>query len=122
MLNGNSATGYPLASGLLVQDASANPNNAFNAGTYTQDEFSYMHDVGIKMYCYPIPRVKLSLGYGLMYWSSVARPGNQIDFAVDSRLFPAGANPLPVATNPVFPFKTSGYVAHGLTMGAEFKF
>ena len=110
-------------SGLLVQEASANAGNAFNAGRYLRDQFSYMHDVGVKFFYVPLPNLKLSIGYALMYWSTVARAGDQVDFAVDSRLFPQNANPThPSATNPVFPFRNSGYVAHGLTLGAEFTF
>jgi len=46
-----------------------------------------MEDVGIKLAYFPSERLKLSIGYSLMYWSSVVRPGNQIDLSVDSRLF-----------------------------------
>ena len=33
-------------------------------------------------------RLKATVGYTLLYWSNVARPGDQIDLNVDSRQFP----------------------------------
>jgi hypothetical protein len=110
--NGGTST---RASGLLAQLAT-------NAGEYSQDTFAFMEDTGLKLAYYPTERLKLSLGYSLMYWSSVMRPGDAIDLSVDSRLFtnqvPAGAT----ATHPAFAFDTTHYLVHGLNVGLEFRF
>jgi hypothetical protein len=101
-------------SGLLVQEET-------NAGTHQRDEFSYMHDTGLKLVYFPTKRVKLSLGYSLMFFSDVLRPGDQIDTAVDSRLFPAVPAPAGAA-RPAFQFDSNHFYAHGLNLGLECRF
>jgi hypothetical protein len=100
-------------SGLLAQEST-------NAGLHEQDKFSFMNEAGVKLAFYPVERLKLSVGYSLMYWSSVVRPGFEIDTAVDGRLLttlpPAGA------TRPAFGFDPTDYLVHGLNFGAEFCF
>jgi hypothetical protein len=102
-------------SGLLAQAST-------NAGLHEQDKFSFMNEAGVKLAFYPVERLKLSVGYSLMYWSSVVRPGFEIDTAVDGRLLttlpPTGATP----THPAFWFDPTDYLVHGLNFGAEFRF
>jgi hypothetical protein len=100
-------------SGLLAQAAT-------NGGLHTQDKFSYMQDAGIKLVYYPIDRLRLSVGYSLMYWSSVERLGGAIDLGVDGRLLTA--LPPADATRPAFAFAPSGFYVQGFNLGAEFKF
>jgi len=101
-------------SGLLAQAST-------NAGTYIQDEFSFMEDVKVAIAYWPSPRFKISAGYSLMYWSSVVRPGEHIDFGVDGRLL---ANPAPPAdaVRPTFAFSPVGFFIHGLNLGMEYRF
>jgi hypothetical protein len=107
-------TGSTQNSGLLVQQET-------NAGTYQRDTFSYMHDTGIKLAYYPSEHIKLSLGYSLMFFSDVLRPGDLIDTSVDSRLFPATSPPTGVA-RPAFEFHSNHFYAHGLNLGIECRF
>lgn len=100
-------------SGLLVQQGS-------NAGVHTRDTFSYMHDTGLKLFYHPTERIRLSVGYSLMFFSSVLRPGDQIDTTVDSRFF--GAQPAPNAVRPAFDFNSTHFYAHGLNLGLECRF
>jgi hypothetical protein len=100
-------------SGLLVQQGS-------NAGLHTRDTFSYMHDTGIKLFYHPAERIKLSVGYSLMFFSSVLRPGDQIDTTVDSRFF--GPQPPADAVHPEFNFNSTHFYAHGLNLGLECRF
>ena len=100
-------------SGLLAQAAT-------NAAQHEQDKFSYTNEAGVKLAFYPTEHLKLSLGYALMYWSSVVRPGQHIDTAIDGRLltdFPPDN-----ATRPAFAFNPTDYLVHGLTFGAELRF
>jgi len=101
-------------SGLLVQEET-------NAGTHSQDEFSYMHDSGVKLAYYPTERIRLSVGYSLMFFSDVLRPGDQIDMAVDSRLFPP-TDPPAGAVRPAFAFNSNHFYMHGLNFGLECRF
>ncbi len=101
------------ASGLLAQALT-------NGGLHEQDKFSYMNEAGVKLAFYPVERLKLSLGYSLMYWSSVLRPGQEIDTFVDGRLLTAV--PPANATRPAFEFNPTDYLVHGLSFGAELQF
>lgn len=92
-----------------------------NSGTWTQDDFSFMEDVGLKLVWYPRERVKVSLGYNLMYWTSVARPGNHIDMQNNSGWFPQ-TGPDPTTPYPRFIWNPSDLFVHGLTTGVEFTF
>ena len=91
-----------------------------NGGQHVQDEFAFMEDIGIKLAYYPVERLKLSVGYSLMYWSSVVRPGEHIDLNVDGRWL-TGAPPAD-ATSPAFSFDTTGFYVHGLNLGVEYRF
>lgn len=97
-------------SGLLAQQLT-------NSSVHTQDVFSYMQEAGIKLAYCPTDHLKLSVGYSLMYWSSVARPGDHIDLIVDT-------TPLPgtVPTHPAFAFNPSNFLLHGLNCGLELRF
>lgn len=110
------STGSSPDSGLLAQSAT-------NAGVHEQDDFAFMEDVGFKLAYHPMNRMKVSLGYSLMFWSSVARPERHIDRRVDSRLFaPAGVPIDPAATNPAFSFDPTHFLIHGINAGVEFTY
>ena len=70
------------------------------------------------------PRVKATFGYTFLYWSNVARPGNQIDRNINPVNIPtSGAQGLgPAGGPPTFNFQQSGYWAQGLNFGLEFRF
>lgn len=96
-----------------------------NEGTHRRDEFSYMHDVGISLAYYPVERLKLSVGYSMIFFSDVVRPGEVMDTqggqpVVDSDWFGAPQAPLP--TRPAFDFNSTHYYVHGLNAGLEFRF
>jgi hypothetical protein len=61
-------------------------------------------------------RLRLTLGYSLIYWSDVARPGDQIDL----NLTPPTATI--AAVKPQFQLKTTDYWAQGLNFGLDFRF
>ena len=95
-----------------------------NEGTYRRDEFSYMHDVGISLAYYPVERLKLSVGYSMIFFSDVVRPGEVMDTyrgqaVVDSDWF---GTPLVDPTRPAFDFNSTHYYVHGLNAGLEFRF
>jgi hypothetical protein len=110
-------------SGLLAQSSDPTFNYRGNIGEYVRDEFAFMEDVGVELAYYPTPRLKLLVGYSLMYWSSVVRPADQIDFSLDGRL--VGGNPpipAPPAHHPELAFDATGFYIHGLNLGAEYRF
>jgi hypothetical protein len=100
------------ASGLLAQTT--------NRGLHEQDKFSFMDEAGVKLAFYPVERLKLSVGYSLMYWSSVVRPGFEVNTSIDGRLLTS--LPPANATQPSFAFDPTDYLVHGLNFGAELRF
>ena len=72
------------------------------------------------------PHARAFVGYDLLYWSTVVRPGDQIDPVLDVTQIPNfallhGQTP----TNqgrPLVPFKESGFWAQGMNIGIEFRY
>ena len=96
---------------------------ASNSGSHVSDQFSMMPEIGFTLTYDLTPHLTASVGYTLLYWSDVARPGNQIDLNVDSNQFPSGANPTPAATQrPAFVLHTSDFWAQGVNLGLGYRF
>src|SRR5262249_2194102 len=68
--------------------------------------------------------VRVFVGYDFLYWSSVLRPGDQIDLALDANAVPNSGAPFPAAgqVRPVVPFRTTGYWATGMNAGIEIRY
>jgi hypothetical protein len=92
-----------------------------NIGTYKRDEFTVIPQVGLTAGYQLTPRLKATLGYTLVYWGNVVRPGDQIDLEVNPALldFPPDPNPLPA--RPSFAFNETDFWAHGLSIGGEMR-
>jgi len=67
--------------------------------------------------------MKATLGYSFLYVNSVARPGSQIDPAINPSQSPAftgiPSTTLIGAAAPVFPGQSSDFWVHALTVGLE---
>jgi hypothetical protein len=102
-------TTYP--GGLLTQPS--------NIGTYTQNKFCVVPEVGLKVGVQLTEHTRLFVGYNYLYMSSVQRAGNQIDLRVNAQqIAPAtGTGQFPTFLN-----NTSGFSAHGVSAGVEFRF
>jgi hypothetical protein len=98
--------------------------SASNAGHFSQDEFSVVPEVEVKVGCQVTDKIKAFVGYNVLYWTGVVRPGNQIDPTVDARQIPTSIVFTPgfVGTAPAVPFRKSDYWAQGITFGLEFAF
>jgi hypothetical protein len=102
-----------------------------NIGSESRDRFAVVPEVGVSLGVQVVDGVRLSVGYNFLYWSSVVRPGEQIDRRLDLAQIPNFTQlPSPpfgptLPTNPTLPqrlFKESDFWAHGLTVGLEFTF
>lgn len=91
-----------------------------NIGSYQDDEFSVVPELGLTLGYQLNPCWKLTAGYTWLYWSRVARAGDQIDRNLNPDLFPEEANP---PTNdhlqPRFHFVHEDFWVHGLRLGVE---
>lgn len=91
-----------------------------NIGLYEDNRFSVVPEFGITLGYDLTRRLRATFGYTLIYWSNVARPGEQIDFSVNSSQFSGGA--LSGEARPEFDWVTTGFWAQGLNFGLEYCF
>jgi hypothetical protein len=106
--------------GLLAQPS--------NDGTYERDQFSVIPEIGLTAGYMVTDRLRLTLGYTLLYWSRVVRPGDQIDLRVnpewldlptDPSLLPDPATIQP--QSPEFVFRDTDIWAHGINAGVDYR-
>jgi hypothetical protein len=90
-----------------------------NIGPHDSNQFSVLPEVGFTLGYDLTPRLKATLGYTLLYWSNVARPGDQIDPNLDSAQFPP---PTAAGVRPEFVLHTSDFWAQGINVGLDWRF
>jgi hypothetical protein len=108
-----------------------------NIGRFTQDRFGVVPELGLTLGYQLTDAIKLTAGYNLIYWSSVLRPGDQIDRRLDITKIPdfldrdAAGNfidpntgqivkPVPGAPRPLL--RETDFWAQGFTLGIEFRY
>jgi hypothetical protein len=98
-----------------------------NIGNHSQSRFTVVPEATLKLGYDVTENIRLFVSYDVMYWSSVMRPGDQIDQVLDVTRIPnsgaASVGILPSSqTRPIVPFRTSAYWAQGVTAGVEFRY
>jgi hypothetical protein len=93
-----------------------------NIGSYEQDKFGVIPELGVTFGYRVTDALKVSLGYNFMYWTRVVRPGEQIDRVVNPTLLPGEIPPGFGPLRPAFVFHDSDYWAQGLNIGLEYRF
>jgi hypothetical protein len=102
-----------------------------NIGTYSQSNFTAIPEVGLTAGLQLTPRLKATVGYSLVYWSRVARPGDQIDAGavVGSPDVLVNVNPTQFSGGdlvgvpaPQVRFITSDFWTQGLSFGLDCRF
>jgi hypothetical protein len=108
-----------------------------NIGRFTQDRFAVVPELGLTLGYQVTDTIKVTAGYNIIYWSSVLRPGDQIDRNLDITKIPdfvdrdANGNfidpntgriirPVPGVPRPVL--KEKDFWAQGLNFGLEFRY
>jgi hypothetical protein len=95
-----------------------------NAGANVTNRFTMMTELRGELGLYLTASSRVSVGYDMLYLGSVARPGDQIDYVVNTRLVPATrrfgslsgvASPLPTAAR-------TDFLAHGLRVAFELRY
>lgn len=100
----------PFTGGLLAQET--------NMGRYSRDDFAVIPELGATLGYNITARLRLTFGYTFIYWSKVARPGDQIDRDV-SQLPPQAPA---AAERPEFAFRTTDHWVQGMNFGLEYRF
>jgi hypothetical protein len=93
-----------------------------NIGRFARDEFAILPEVGVNVGYQVTPRLKMTLGYTLVYLSNVVRAGDQIDRDVNPNLFPPEAVPFAGPLRPEFAFRETDFWAQGLSVGGDLRF
>jgi hypothetical protein len=92
-----------------------------NSGSHHSSAFSVVPEVGIDFGYAITPHMRVFTGYSFLYWTRVARPGDQIDLAVNTTQPPLG-NALVGPARPAFALQSSGFWAQGINFGVEFRY
>ena len=88
-----------------------------NIGRYEENKFAVVPELGVKATCLLTQHLEFSLGYRFIYWSRVARAGDQIDRSVNPDLFAPENVPFTGPLSPSFNFHHSDYWVQGLQFG-----
>jgi hypothetical protein len=104
------------------------PNGLFaqpsNNGTYSITRLTFVPEVGANLAVEVLPRVFARVGYTFLYWSSVSRPGDQIDRSINTAQLPTAANFSTGggAVNPTALLARTDFWAQGINFGLEFRY
>jgi hypothetical protein len=98
---------------------------AANSGSISNDEFSVVPEFGLTLGWRPRHWLRFTLGYNVLWWSNVVRPGEQIDNVINPRSVPTALEfnegPLDPA-RPGFLSKQSDFWAQSLSLGINFMY
>jgi hypothetical protein len=95
-----------------------------NIGRFTANRFAVVPEIGLKLGYDITPHLRVFGGYNFLYWSSVVRPGEQIDPNVSPSYRPtilgpgAGGGP----RVPQVLYHTSDYWAQGFSFGLMYRY
>ncbi len=121
MISGFTQTTTITAAGINTTFANSGvyANSLTNGGTHSRSVFSVVPELGLNLGYQVTERVRLFAGYNIIYWSSVVRPGAQIDLGVNPNFLPGA--PAAVANvgpaRPAFAFNSSDFWAQGINFG-----
>lgn len=91
-----------------------------NSGNRWSSVFAAVGEVGVAVDYGILPQLRCSVGYTCIWWSQVARAGEQVDATVNPTQFPPGT--LSGPAQPAFQLQTTDFWAQGLTLGLEYVF
>jgi hypothetical protein len=111
------AVNFTASSG--AQGVFAQPSNS---GNHSSTVFAVVPEVEIKLAYDLTPAVRLTVGYDFIYYSSVVRPGLQINRNLPKgQVFEQGGSS--VSSSSPFPlFNKTGFSAQGLSLGVAMRF
>jgi hypothetical protein len=100
------------ASGLYAQQS--------NSGLFEQDDFAVIPELGVYVWRECLPRLRVGVGYTFIYWSRVARPGDQIDPDLNLSQLPPG--PLNGIPRPEFQWVITDMWLQGVNLAVDWSY
>ncbi len=92
-----------------------------NIGEYSRDRFTMIPELGLNLGFYMSPRMRVLIGYNMIYWGNVVRPGEIIDLVVDTDQVPPALENVADNTFPRFNMDESDFWAQGLNVGLDYR-
>jgi hypothetical protein len=113
-INGNTSIkgGPPLPGGFLALPT--------NMGTFHRGPFAVVPELGLDVGYQLTDNLRVFAGYTFIYWSRVARPGDQIDLTLNPSQFPPGR--LRGLPQPAFIPHDTDFWVQGIDFGGELRF
>jgi hypothetical protein len=95
-----------------------------NIGHNVRDRFGVVSEFGVNIGCQVCPEMRLFLGYTLLYWGNLLRPGNEVDRDVNLTRVPIHPSfgALVGPSQPMAPLTGSPFWAQGLSAGLEIRY
>jgi hypothetical protein len=95
-----------------------------NIGSYSRSVFSVVPEFGVTLGWNIRPNITATLGYSVLYWSNVVRPGDQVDHGVNQTLVPTHQffGLTPSDGRPAFAFHNADFWAQGINIGVQFRY
>ena len=91
-----------------------------NIGHFSSDRFAVAPAGSLRISYRILPGMRASVGYELLYWSNLVRPGGTIDTTVNPNLLPGGGGGAPSRPRPQL--NSTSLLAHGLNIGLTIDF
>jgi Putative beta barrel porin-7 (BBP7) len=107
----STSTVYP--GGLLTQSS--------NIGRYSSSNFSVVPEIGVRLGVQVTEHIRAFASYNFLYWSNVARAGDQIDLRVNTTQI-APPQALQGTAYPQFNLNKTGYWVQGIGLGLEVRY
>ncbi|NIL97932.1 MAG: BBP7 family outer membrane beta-barrel protein [Planctomycetales bacterium] len=110
------------ASGVEVSDRGGLLATETNIGRKADNDFAVVPELGVTV-GYDLTRTwRATLGYSLIYWSQVARAGDQIDLDVNPDYLPPVQAPIAGAARPRRMLNETDYWIQGFNLGLDARF
>ncbi|HLJ97070.1 MAG TPA: BBP7 family outer membrane beta-barrel protein [Gemmataceae bacterium] len=98
-----------------------------NRGSRAHDEFAVIPEIGINIGYQVCHSLRVFVGYTFLYWSDVARPGDQVNRTVNPTIVPASQTFNPPTgpfgpAQPSFTFTRTDFWAQGVNFGFEVRY
>jgi len=93
-----------------------------NIGVYNEFNWTLIPEAAMSLEYQIRPNLTLGVGYNVMWWMNVVRPGDQIDMVVNSNQIPPSVPPVDGPERPRFLFNPNSLWIHGLNVSLDFRF
>ncbi|MFN0199521.1 MAG: BBP7 family outer membrane beta-barrel protein [Planctomycetaceae bacterium] len=117
------STDFTIPPGPTVQQPGGLLALPTNMGTRSRDVFGVVPEIGFNVGRQVNDNVRVFAGYSFLYWNSVVRPADQIDYVINPTQLPTPGGP-GVLVGPARPapmFRDTDLWAQGINVGVEFR-